>query len=385
MNILKPQKMLFDNLRTIENLQSELIENDELENVKIKDYSTSNLEVFDATCNKAIFNNVSIINSRLEKTSFTDVEFSNCNFSNTTFDNCSFIRCEFNNCKLTGCNFIENVLFDIGFIDSNMGYANISMSNLRGLFFNNTSIRSGSLQENKVKNINFKEADLTGTQFFKTSLNGIDLSNSNIDQIAVSLEDIRDMAENFGGVEHRIEFVREINGAKWYNDSIASSPTRTIAGLNSFDEDIVLITGGYDKHLDYEPIAKPILNKVKTLILMGQTAEKIFGAVKQEKEKENKEIIQYCEDLNKELAKTIRKVGIVRYNAFKDTGSDLSFALALLNDNNDGVVLNGIYSREMSNIYAKPIKAGKSKYTISEQEQEAIDKAIESNGYNVIE
>ena len=177
MNILKPQKMLFDNLRTIENLQSELIENDELENVKIKDYSTSNLEVFDATCNKAIFNNVSIINSRLEKTSFTDVEFSNCNFSNTTFDNCSFIRCEFNNCKLTGCNFIENVLFDIGFIDSNMGYANISMS--------------GSLQENKVKNINFKEADLTGTQFFKTSLNGIDLSNSNIDQIAVSLEDIR--------------------------------------------------------------------------------------------------------------------------------------------------------------------------------------------------
>ena len=86
-----------------------------------------------------------------------------------------------------------------------------------------------------------------------------------------------------------------------------------------------------------------------------------------------------------EKAKTIRKVGIVRYNAFKDTGSDLSFALALLNDNNDGVVLNGIYSREMSNIYAKPIKAGKSKYTISEQEQEAIDKAIESNGYNVIE
>ena len=191
MNILKPQKMLFDNLRTIEDLQKELIENDELENVKVKDYSNSNLEVFDFTCNKEIFNNVSIINSRLEKTSFTDVEFCNCNFSNTTFDNCSFIRCEFNNCKLTGCNFIENVLFDIGFIDSNMGYANISTSNLRGILFKNISIRSGSLQENKVKNINFKEADLTGTQFFKTSLNGIDLSNSNIEQIAVSLEDMK--------------------------------------------------------------------------------------------------------------------------------------------------------------------------------------------------
>ena len=61
MNILKPQKMLFDNLRTIENLQSELIENDELENVKVKDYSNSNLEVLDVTCNKAIFNNVSIM------------------------------------------------------------------------------------------------------------------------------------------------------------------------------------------------------------------------------------------------------------------------------------------------------------------------------------
>ena len=169
MNILKPQKMLFDNLRTIENLQSELMENDELENVKIKDYSTSNLEVFDVTCNKAIFNNVSIINSRFEKTSFTDVEFSNCNFSNTTFDNCSFIRCEFNNCKLTGCNFIENVLFDIGFIDSNMGYANISMSNLRGIFFNNTSIRSGSLQENKVKNITISDQALFFTMISSAS------------------------------------------------------------------------------------------------------------------------------------------------------------------------------------------------------------------------
>ena len=98
---------------------------------------------------------------------------------------------------------------------------------------------------------------------------------------------------NFEGVAHRIEFVREINGSKWYNDSIASSPTRTIAGLNSFEEEIILIAGGYDKHLDYEPIAEPILNKVKTLILMGQTAEKIFGVVKQKKEEQNKQIKIY--------------------------------------------------------------------------------------------
>lgn len=100
-------------------------------------------------------------------------------------------------------------------------------------------------------------------------------------------------------------------------------------------------------------------------------------------ENTNKEIIEYCENLEKELSKSIKKIGIVRYNAFKDTGSDLSFALALLNDDNNGVVLNGIYSREMSNIYAKPIVNGGSKYTISDMEQEAINKAISSSEYKI--
>lgn len=72
----------------------------------------------------------------------------------------------------------------------------------------------------------------------------------------------------FRGVEHRLEFVREIDNVKWYNDSIGTSPTRTIAGLNSFDEKIVLIAGGYDKHLEYEPLAKPIVDHVSSLILL---------------------------------------------------------------------------------------------------------------------
>lgn len=101
----------------------------------------------------------------------------------------------------------------------------------------------------------------------------------------VQIEDQINAIKGFEGVPHRIEFVREINGSKWYNDSIASSPTRTIAGLNSFDEEIVLIAGGYDKHLDYEPIAKPILDKVKTLILLGQTSGKILNAVKEKQGK----------------------------------------------------------------------------------------------------
>lgn len=96
-------------------------------------------------------------------------------------------------------------------------------------------------------------------------------------------------------------------------------------------------------------------------------------------QKQSDEIINYCKNINSDIEKCIQKIGIVRYSAFKDTGSDLSFALALLDEKNDGVVLNGIYSREMSNIYAKPIENGKSKYTISAEEQQAIDKAIESN------
>ena len=102
-----------------------------------------------------------------------------------------------------------------------------------------------------------------------------------------------EVIKEFPGVEHRIEFVKEINGVKWYNDSASSTPSRTISGLNAFDEEIVLIAGGADKNLDYTPIAKPILDKVKTLILMGQTSGKIFDSVKEEEENENKEINIY--------------------------------------------------------------------------------------------
>lgn len=104
--------------------------------------------------------------------------------------------------------------------------------------------------------------------------------------------------KKFKPVEHRLEFVREINKVKWYNDSVSSSPTRTIAGLKSFDEEIVLIAGGYDKNLDYTPIAKPIIDNVKALILMGQTSGKIFEAVKEELEKQNKKLkIYMCNSL----------------------------------------------------------------------------------------
>jgi len=106
----------------------------------------------------------------------------------------------------------------------------------------------------------------------------------------VDIDKSFEIISGFAGVEHRLEFIREINGVKWYNDSVSSSPTRTIAGLYSYDEEIVLIAGGYDKNLDYTPIARPILDKVKVLILFGDTKKKIYDAVINEKKDEDIEI-----------------------------------------------------------------------------------------------
>lgn len=105
-------------------------------------------------------------------------------------------------------------------------------------------------------------------------------------------DSILKVAREFAGVEHRIEFVRNLNGVKYYNDSIASSPTRTIAGLKAFNQKIILIAGGYDKHIPFEPMAPYVNEKVKTLILTGPTAEKIENAVlKDETYKGNLKII----------------------------------------------------------------------------------------------
>lgn len=95
----------------------------------------------------------------------------------------------------------------------------------------------------------------------------------------VSDETIRKVAGTFSGVEHRIELVREKDGVRYYNDSIASSPTRTIAGLNSFQEKVILIAGGYDKHIPYDVLGPEICRHVKRLIVTGATGEKIQSAV----------------------------------------------------------------------------------------------------------
>ena len=113
----------------------------------------------------------------------------------------------------------------------------------------------------------------------------IDFPHASIGKQRLSLEITPDtfaeiaFARTFGGVEHRIELVRELDGVRWYNDSIASSPTRTIAGLNSFQQKVILIAGGYDKHIPYDVLGQPICDHVKLLLLTGATAPKIRECV----------------------------------------------------------------------------------------------------------
>lgn len=95
----------------------------------------------------------------------------------------------------------------------------------------------------------------------------------------VSGDDIRHVARNFTGVEHRCEFVREKDGVRYYNSSIDSSPTRTTAALNSFSQKVIVICGGYDKHIPFEPLAGPLCSKAKTVVLTGATAPKIKAVI----------------------------------------------------------------------------------------------------------
>lgn len=157
--------------------------------------------------------------------------------------------------------------------------------------------------------LNTSDIPLRGNHNYENVATAIAATKTLVD-IDVAVKAIKE----FKPVEHRLELVKEIDSVKWYNDSVSSSPTRTIAGLQSFDEEIILIAGGYDKKLDYMPIAKPIVEKVKALILLGQTSGKIFDAVKNELEKQDKELdIYMCDNLQDtiDIAKRIAKKGQV--------------------------------------------------------------------------
>ncbi len=102
---------------------------------------------------------------------------------------------------------------------------------------------------------------------------------------------IADIAQNFAGVEHRIEPVRKLNGIMYYNDSIATSPSRVIAGLNAFSQKLIIIAGGSDKGVSYQPLADEIFKNVKVVVLMGQTADKIEQTIKNSANYANSDVL----------------------------------------------------------------------------------------------
>lgn len=115
----------------------------------------------------------------------------------------------------------------------------------------------------------------------------------------VDVDAIVQVATTFGGVEHRIEFVRELRGVRYYNDSIASSPTRATAGLRSFGQKVILIAGGYDKHIPFDDFGAEIKEHVKELFLLGVTAPAIDKSAR----RAGMDAITHCESLADAVAR----------------------------------------------------------------------------------
>lgn len=145
--------------------------------------------------------------------------------------------------------------------------------------------------ENKLRKhiINTKDIPLIGKHNYQNICTALAATKELVDE-----ETAKKVISKFTGVHHRLELVKTTNKrVKWYNDSASSSPTRTISGIKAFDKKVILIAGGYDKNLDYTPIGKPIVDGVKTLILMGATKNKIYKAVTKELDVQNKKLDIY--------------------------------------------------------------------------------------------
>lgn len=148
------------------------------------------------------------------------------------------------------------------------------------MFSRENNIKTGVYMRNNFIYVNDDENEIEVLNTNDILLPGVHNIENYMAAIAaawglVEIKTIQAVAKNFGGVEHRIEFVREIKGIKYYNDSIASSPTRARAGLYSFDKKVIMIAGGYDKNIPFDDLGNDIVKRVKLLVLMGKTMPKI--------------------------------------------------------------------------------------------------------------
>ena len=180
-------------------------------------------------------------------------------------------------------------------------------------FFGSTRIKDAYylkddyIMYNEEKIINTKNLILKGKHNYLNICAALNVVNEIVD---VPNDRIEDIVKNINSVHHRLEFVRELNGVKWYNDSASTTPDKSLAGINSFGEKIVLIAGGYDKNISYDIMAKPILEKVSKLILFGDTKNKIYDAVMKKKKKGNYDIKIYVMDTLEEVIDVAYEVSI---------------------------------------------------------------------------
>lgn len=137
-------------------------------------------------------------------------------------------------------------------------------------------VKDGAIWRKGVKVLDLSDIVIPGAHNVENYMAAIAAVEGLVDD-----ETIRRFAGEFAGVEHRIELVRELGKVRYYNDSIASSPSRTIAGLRSFSQKVILIAGGYDKHIPFDVLGPEVVSRVKRLYLTGDTAQKIRTAVEQ--------------------------------------------------------------------------------------------------------
>lgn len=184
-------------------------------------------------------------------------------------------------------------------------------------YFKNKSLDKSILKDNYVLNngyITYNDEQIIDTSklLLRGNHNYLNICaalNAIKDYINVSNKELESIIMNIKGVHHRLEFVRDINGVKWYNDSASTTPDKSYAGIYAFDEPIILIAGGYDKNISYDEMAKPILEKCSKLILFGATRDKIYDAVMNECKNNNKSIPIYLLDSLEEVVSIANEIG----------------------------------------------------------------------------
>jgi UDP-N-acetylmuramoylalanine--D-glutamate ligase len=180
-------------------------------------------------------------------------------------------------------------------------------------YFSSSKIRNcyvlndNYIEYNDTKVINTNNLLLKGKHNYLNICAGLNAINA---LIALDNDKLEDIVKKIKSVPHRLEFVREINGVKWYNDSASTTPDKAIAGIKAFSSNVVLIAGGYDKNIPYESLVQPILDNVSKLILFGDTKNKIYDAVMKEKRKIDSSLQIYVMDTLEEVVDVAYRVSI---------------------------------------------------------------------------